>query len=556
MLKVEPSPLTRIDSEPAADPATSAVGPKATNGQPEAPSQWGRHQMYRYLFENHSEPMWIYDLATLRFLEVNDAAIRRYGYTHEEFLRMTLNDIRTPEQLTPPPNSMTSVHVLSHSGPSVHRAKDGTLIRGEITSQVLSFGNRKARMVMEQDITEKAAHERQLQQAQRLESLGQLAGGVAHDFNNLLAVILNVTALLKTQVQATAEEERRWAGAIRDLERVEKAAQSASRLTKQLLAFARREVVQRSVIDLSEQISVLTELLRRTLGSHIVLTTTLPADLWAVLMDPGHLEQVVINLCVNSRDSMPRGGALSITTANVVLDEVTAEGMQGLKPGRHVRLQVSDSGSGMDQSTLDHAFEPFFTTKGLGLGTGLGLATVYGIVKQVKGHVSIESTLGRGTTVTILIPATDALVPGSGLPRAGHSEPATGTVLVVDDYGDLRELMEEILKNAGYRVLSASDGTAALAVSRDHKGEIDVLLTDIVMPSMLGSDLAEQMKLENPDLRVLFMSGFARPIEGALGTIGPETPLLQKPFMGPELLDKMREVLATPIDKGKAPTPS
>src|SRR5579859_8184904 len=537
------------DSSTPADPGAIASAPGANGPR----SQWGNHQMYRYLFENHSEPMWIYDLATLRFLEVNDAAVRRYGYSHEEFLHMTLNDIRSPEAYAPAPSTLSRVHVLSQSGPSVHRAKDGTLIRGEITSQVLSFGNRKARMVMELDVTERAAKERQLQQAQRLESLGQLAGGVAHDFNNLLAVILNVTALLKSQVQATAEEERKWAGAIRDLERVEKAAQSASRLTKQLLAFARREVVQRSVIDLSEQIAGLAELLRRTLGSHIVLTTSLPADLWPVLMDPGHLEQVVINLGVNARDSMPRGGALSIATSNVMLDEADAELTQGLKPGRHVRLQVADSGSGMDQSTLDHAFEPFFTTKGLGLGTGLGLATVYGIVKQVRGHVSIESQPGHGTTVTILIPATDDVLPRSGHIKPGQREPATGTVLVVDDYGDLRELMGEILKNAGYRVLSASDGTAALAVARDHKGEIDVLLTDIVMPAMLGSDLADQMKLENPDLRVLFMSGFARPIDAGVNVVGPETPMLQKPFMGPELLDEMREVLATPLDKGKAP---
>jgi PAS domain S-box-containing protein len=536
------------------DVSTGANGAIGSDAQQVGPSKWG--SLYRYLFENHTEPMWIYDLATLRFLEVNDAAVKRYGYTHAEFLAMTLKDIRTPEAMAAAPSSLSKVHVLSKSGPSIHRAKDGTLIRGEIMSQVLSFGNRKARMVMEQDVTSKAAHERQLQQAQRLESLGQLAGGVAHDFNNLLAVILNVTALLKTQVQATAEEERRWAGAIRDLERVEKAAQSASRLTKQLLAFARREVVQRSVIDLSEQIAGLTELLRRTLGSHIVLTTTLPADLWAVLMDPGHLEQVVINLSVNSRDSMPRGGALSITAANVVIDEAQAGGLQGLMPGRHVQLQVSDSGAGMDQSTMDHAFEPFFTTKGLGLGTGLGLATVYGIVKQVKGHVSIESELGRGTTITILIPATDEVLPRSRDSKPGVGQPATGTVLVVDDYGDLRDLMEEILKQAGYKVFSARDGNDALAVAREHRGEIDVLLTDIVMPNMLGSDLAEQMKLENPELRVLFMSGFARPVEGPLGTVGADTPLLQKPFMGQELLDKMREVLATPIVRGAPPIPA
>src|SRR5579859_3317630 len=259
-------------------------------------SQWGVHQMYRYLFENQSTPMWIYELETLRFLEVNDAAVKRYGYSREEFLRMTLRDIRTPDLLAIPGKRRSTIRILSQSGSSLHRAKDGSLLKGEITSQVLSFGNRRARIVMEQDVTLKVELDRQLQQAQRLESLGQLAGGVAHDFNNLLVVILNVTALLKTQVQATPEEEWRWKGAIRDLERVEKAAQSASRLTRQLLAFARREIVQQSVIDLTPNIADLTDLLRRTLGSHIVLETSLQPDLWPVLMDPGHLEQVVINL--------------------------------------------------------------------------------------------------------------------------------------------------------------------------------------------------------------------------------------------------------------------
>ncbi len=535
------------DVQPSGNVTAATAGVQA-NGPSGAPSKWGPQQMYRYLFENHSEPMWIYDLETLRFLEVNDAAIRRYGYSHEEFLQMTLQDIRMPAVLVKAPGRLSELRVLSQPGRSVHRAKDGTEIIGEITTQVLSFGHRKARMVMEQDVTEKAEQARQLQQTQRLESLGQLAGGVAHDFNNLLAVILNVTALLKTQVQATVEEKQRWAGAIRDLERVEQAAQSASRLTRQLLAFARREVVPHSVIDLNAQIASLTELLRRTLGSHIMLTTKLTDDLWPVLMDPGHLEQVVINLSVNSRDSMPRGGSLSIATANVTLDAAYAETRQGLTPGRHVQLQVSDSGAGMDERTLEHAFEPFFTTKALGLGTGLGLATVYGIVKQVKGHVSIESRPGRGTTITILIPATDEVPPPKAQVRPGRLERATGTVLVVDDYADLRELMGEILEGAGYHVLSASDGATALAVARQHPGQIDVLLTDVVMPSMLGPDLAEQMKIENPDLRVLFMSGFAYPVQG-VGMIAPETPLLLKPFMGPELLDKMREVLTNPANR-------
>jgi len=417
------------------------------------------------------------------------------------------------------------------------------LIDVEITSHVVDFAGRAARFVMAQDVTEKKKLERQYLQAQRLESLGQLAGGVAHDFNNLLGVILNVTANLKSEIGATDADSRR------DLDRVEKAAQSASRLTRQLLAFARREVVQGTVLNMSEQVAGSTELLRRTLGSHVNLTATLPEDVWPVKMDPGHLEQIVINLAVNSRDAMPKGGNLVISVGNVTVDAAYAQGRGEMVPGRYVQLQVSDSGSGMGKSTLDHVFEPFFTTKAVGHGTGLGLATVYGIVKQLGGHIGVYSEVGHGTTVTVLIPATDAPVPAKVIAPIAHRDPGTGTVLVVEDYEDLRDLIEEILKAAGYRVLTAPDGAAGLTLAREHSGEIDALLTDIVMPHMLGPDLADQMKADNPGLRILFMSGHAQPALGTT-TLAPGTELLQKPFMAEELLDKLHEVLAAPASGG------
>jgi hypothetical protein len=309
--------------------------------------------------------------------------------------------------------------------------------------------------------------------------------------------------------------------------------------------------VQKSVVDLSEQIGALTELLRRTLGSHILLTVTLPDDLWPVLMDPGHLEQVVINLSVNARDAMPKGGTLLISTKNVTVGEAYTRGIPDLIPGRYVELQVADAGSGMDKSTLDHAFEPFFTTKAPGQGTGLGLATVYGIVKQLAGHVSIYSEVGRGTTVTVLIPATDQAVPVKTTPAPPVQRVrATATVLVVEDYDDLRELIGEILKGAGYQVLSARDGALALTLARQHPGEIDLLLTDIVMPNMLGPDLAAQLRKESSGLRVLFMSGHAQPVLDSTTAIEPGTVLLQKPFMEDELLDKLREVLTAPAVGG------
>jgi len=494
---------------------------------------------YKLLFENHPEPMWVYEIGSLRFLEVNEAAIRKYGYSRDEFLHLSIESIRPATELPAFRETLTSLEAADHSGPWVHQTKDGALIDVDITSHVVDFAGRPARFVMAQDVTEKKKLERQYGQAQRLESLGQLAGGVAHDFNNLIAVILNVTAKLKSELSVTDADSRR------DLDRVDKAAQSAGRLTRQLLAFARREVVQGTVLNMSEQVAASTELLSRTLGSHVKLTADLPEDVWPVKMDPGHLEQIVINLAVNSRDAMPKGGNLSITVSNVTVDEAYAQGRADLVPGRYVQLQISDSGSGMDKTTLDHVFEPFFTTKPVGHGTGLGLATVYGIVKQMGGHIGVYSELGHGTTVTVLIPATDAEVPTQVAAPVAHHDHGTGTVLVVEDYADLRDLIQEILKAAGYRVLVAPDGAAGLALSREHVDEIDALLTDIVMPNMLGPDLADQMKADNPCLRVLFMSGHAQPALGTT-TLAPDIQLLQKPFMAEELLDKLYEVLAAP----------
>ncbi len=398
---------------------------------------------------------------------------------------------------------------------------------------------------MTRDLTEKL--ELRSQQAMRLEALGQLAGGVAHDFNNLLAVILNVTAQLKSGLEVSATRDLdEVPNAARDLERIDKAANSASRLTKQLLAFARRQVIQQVVIDLNAEITGLLDLLRRTLGSHVTVSTDLSADTWRVIMDPGQFEQVVINLAVNARDAMPKGGTVTISTANVTIDEAFASARPGLEPGRYVRMQVADSGTGMDKATLAHVFEPFFTTKAAGHGTGLGLATIYGIVKQAKGHASIYSEPGLGTTVTIFIPATESALPvAASADTSAGKKRGGGTILLVEDYEDLRQLVIEVLEGAGYRVLAAPDGGAALTIAREHAGEIDLLLTDIVMPNMLGTDLAEKLRDEHPGLRVLFMSGHAQPVLGNSTTIPADIQLLQKPFMTSDLLQKLEQALST-----------
>ncbi len=543
-------------SVPVAGPAEVAgLGEDINNLIASLKHEWSERESaqrrYARLFEGSPLPMAVTDPKTRQFVDANEATLKLLGYTRDELKSMSGNDIYLSSdfhqrQEVDATNQLAGTNYVK-SGPLSFRKKDGSTVRGIITSYEVDFGGRPAWVSMVEDVTEKEKLEERFRQAERLESLGQLAGGVAHDFNNLLAVILNVTATLKSQAQeAAVNGEARSDETMRDLDRVEKAGQSAARLTKQLLAFARREVAQKSVLDIGEQIQGLTELLRRTLGSHVILQTSLAPDLWSVKMDRGHLEQVLINLSVNARDAMPKGGTLVISSKNVTIDEAYAQGHPGIKPGRHVELQVVDTGVGMDKATQEHLFEPFFTTKPVGQGTGLGLATVYGIVMQVEGQVMVYSEPGHGTTITVLLPATDEKRRVSAELSPVRRNPGTGTVLVVEDYPELRLLIEEILKANGYHVLSAPDGAAALNLAREHAGEIDILVTDIVMPNMLGPDLAAQLKTENPNLRALFMSGHARPALTGGTALPADVPLLQKPFMAGELLDKMSEVLAAP----------
>jgi PAS domain S-box-containing protein len=424
---------------------------------------------YARLFEGSPLPMTVTDPATRRLVDANDAAVKLFGYTRDELRSLKGTDLYIPSDPTEQEEveGITVIQVSGgnyiKAGPLSFRKKDGSMLRAMVTSYEVDFGGSSAFVGTIEDVTEKEKLEVRFRQAERLESLGQLAGGVAHDFNNLLAVILNVTASLKSQAQEAIDKgDARSGEELRDIERIEKASQSAARLTRQLLSFARREVAQKSVLDVSEQVEGLTELLRRTLGSHVVLQTSLEPDLWAVLMDRGQLEQVLINLSVNARDAMRKGGTLLISTKNVTVDESYAEIHPGIKPGRHVELQVADTGTGMDKATQEHLFEPFFTTKPAGQGTGLGLATVYGVVKQAEGQVSVYSEVGRGTTITVLLPATEAQPVSAAEPRPVPRAVGTGTVLVVEDYPELRLLIEEILKGNGYRVLSAPDGAAAL----------------------------------------------------------------------------------------------
>jgi len=432
---------------------------------------------------------------------------------------------------------------------------DGSTVPVEVSESILLIDENRIRCVMIRDLTERVraqerlllmqaeaerAHvEAQLQRTQRLEGLGQLAGGVAHDFNNLIAVISNYATFIAEAAAADGLDE--IAG---DAAQITRAAQRGADLTHQLLAFARREVVRPRPLDLNEVVTGIEQMLRRSIGEHITLSVRLEPDLPSVTADPGQLDQVLVNLAVNARDAMPRGGDLTIETSPIEVDLAYASGRPHLHPGHYVRLRVSDTGTGMPPEVIERAFEPFYTTKPAGKGTGLGLATVYGIVTAAGGDLNIYSEPGMGTTFTILLPTTDAepavLEPPAEPDPAGRRR---GTILAVEDEPALRDVLRRILTTAGHQVLIAADGPAALALAAGHPGRIDVLLTDVVMPHMLGKDLAARFAEIFPGAGVLFMSGYARPVLASQGTLDPDATLVEKPFSKAQLLTAVQQCL-------------
>ena len=390
-----------------------------------------------------------------------------------------------------------------------------------------------------------------LEQSQRLEALGQLAGGIAHDFNNLLSVIINYAAFVSEEIAFGRGCD--WVAAGRDVGQIQRAAQRATALTRQLLAFARREVIQPRVLDLNDVVADVEHMLDRTIGEDVVLHTMLGTDLWPVLADPGQIEQVIVNLAVNARDAMNDGGTLVIDTANIAIGADYIAAGSPVLPGRHVRLRVSDTGSGMSADILEHVFEPFFTTKPEGVGTGLGLATVYGIVTQAEASIRVQSRPGVGTTFTIMFPATDEVaVPIQEVARYQRT-PNGETVLLVEDEDALRDVTERILTRQGYRVVTAASGPDAIALVEAHAGEIHLLLTDVVMPAMPGPDVAERVRRVRPDIQVLYMSGYARQVLAARGRLNPGVNLIEKPFSASALLDKVGQVLTGNLT-GSAPS--
>ena len=622
------------------------------------------HERNLLAFSNNPCPMWVYDCDTLRFLDVNDTAISTYGYARQEFLQMTLRDIRPSEEMAAFENAVKQpVHGFNNAGIWRHRRKDGSLIFVEIRAFGFLLDGHSRELVLATDVTERihmeealrqsraslqslvdnaplgicratlegdrcealnltlreilggysleeglqlklseqvfanpadqgqmveilrrnltvrgyettflrrdgskvpvrisgalvrdaqrkghfegyvedmtqqSALEQQFRQVQKLEAVGRLAGGIAHDFNNILLVIKLSTEMMLAQV--TPENPLS-----KPLLQVSNAADRATALTRQMLAFGRQQIMQARIINLNAIVLETSQMLRRIIGEDIQLVTQLSDSVENSRLDPDQVTQVILNLAVNARDAMPKGGALHLETASVDLDDAYTKTHPPVQPGRYVMLAVSDTGTGIDKSIMPHIFDPFFTTKEVGKGTGLGLSIVYGIVKQIGGYIWVYSEPGQGTTFKLYFPATTEPLE-SPAPRSDISaEPSGQTVLLVEDEAIARSNIRLCLEQLGYRVLEAQNGQDALQSCAEHPGAINLVLTDLVMPDMGGHELSTQMSLLHPDISVVFMSGYTEDSAARRQILIEGGAFLQKPFSVADLSNTVRSVLA------------
>lgn len=463
------------------------------------------------------------------------------GYTPEEWLGIA----RRWAQLIHPDDlpTVAAAEEASKSGTPFQaefriKRKDGREVWLNDTAVVVQGSN--SHPVMEGiivDITERKQLETQLQQSRKMEAVGRLAGGIAHDFNNLLTIITGYTELALSRPTVPPEIRS-------DIERIENAAGRAAGLVRQLLAFSRRQVMQPKTIDLNAIVLNLDKLLRRLMDDNVEMVTQVPENVGKVKADPAQIEQVIMNLVVNARDAMPNGGRLVVETSNADLDASYAENHVSMKPGRYVMLAVSDTGVGMDRRTIAHIFEPFYTTKESGRGTGLGLSTVYGIVKQSGGHIWVYSEPGKGSTFKVYLPRVDGPIeePGGAQPRA-LSQRGAETILLVEDEEEVRDLIHTVLAEHGYDVIPARDPQHAEQLAVSYAGEIHLLLTDVVMPGTSGRELASRISPHRPGIRVLFMSGYTENVITSGGVLEKGLAFLQKPFSPAVLVEKVREVL-------------
>ena len=613
----------------------------------------------RALFKTMPSPAWVFNRQTLRVVAVNDAAVRVYGYSRAEFLSLTVDKLRPPEEW-----ERLRVEVQDNvDGPEgrgrwLHTKKDGSVIPVEITRHPVTWGGAPAWLVVaydmsareqaadnmrtltvaveqspaavvvtgtdgrieyvnrrfteitrytrsdvlgktprvlqsgltpvevyedlwgtitagrewtgvmqnrrkdgqlywdaatispvrdaagavthfvaiKQDVTAQRLLEDQFRQAQKMEAVGRLAGGVAHDFNNLLSVITSYSEILLEDL-GPADPRRA------DLDEIRKAAGAAAGLTRQLLAFSRQQVLQPRVLSPNAVIEGVDKMLRRLIGEDVELETVLARDTGAIKADPGQIEQVIMNLAVNARDAMPEGGRLTIATSNVELDSIYTGDHIPVTPGPYVLLAVTDTGVGMNAETKRRLFEPFFTTKEKGKGTGLGLATVYGIVKQSGGFIWVYSEVGQGTTFKIYLPRVPEAPTAPEPVRSPESLRGTETILIAEDSPAVRSAARQVLERLGYAVLDAPNGAAALDVGTRHSGALQLLLTDVVMPEMSGRQLAEQLSVVRPGLKVLYVSGYTDDAVVRHGVLEQGIAYLEKPFTPGRLARKVREVL-------------
>ena len=487
-------------------------------------------QRHRVLFDLSPIPIGVYDGETFRFVAANESALQLYGYTRDEILSTHVTAIAPPDpaKILPAPGQVV------HHGVATHRRKDGSTVEVDTFAHGITFDGRPSVLAMAVDVSDNRRLEEHLRRAQKLEAIGQLAGGVAHDFNNILMVILANAALAADELPADHPQQV-------ELREIVTAGERASELTRQLLAFGRKQTWQPAPLSLNTVACSVQRMLARLIGEDIELLTRLDPALGTTTADAGQLEQALTNLVVNARDAMAGGGRITIATRNLDLDDAEATA-QGVPAGRQVALSVHDEGTGMDAATRARIFEPFFTTKEVGKGSGLGLAMVFGIVQQCEGRITVESTPGQGSTFTMYLPRTDAPTAVVPVPTVTRRAVGTETILVVEDDAAVRRSTTRLIGAQGYRVLEASDGAAALALLDRHGAGVDLVLSDVVMPRMDGRALALALADRHPGVKVLLMSGYARPDPGAPAL--PPIPILPKPFTVATLDRALRDALA------------
>jgi PAS domain S-box-containing protein len=494
-------------------------------------------ERHRLLFEENPIPLLVIDAETLMFLAVNASAVRQYGYSREEFTRMSIVDIRRPEEVDVAlARAAAPVEVRAQrAGPFRHQRKDGSIVIVDIVSRDFVFAGRRARLVLAMDTTEQRRLEDQLRQSQKIEAVGQLAGGIAHDFNNLLTII-------KGNIELTLHQLPQGVPLRGDLEQVAHAASRAALLTRQLLAFSRKQVLKPAVLDLNEVVAEAERMLRRVIGEDIMFVTELAPNVARVTADRGQIEQVLVNLVVNARDAMPAGGMLTVATADVDVSPLEAA-KRGIPPGAYVTIRVRDTGVGMDDATRARIFEPFFTTKPVGRGTGLGLATVHGVVHQSGGFVVVESAPSAGSVFTVFLPRTATIESAPMAPVSGSViERGSETVLLVEDEEEVRAVARRVLVEAGYTVLEAGNAAEAIQVFDRAPNPIAILVSDVVMPGLNGHELSQMLRLRSPRLRTLFVSGYSFDARGDSSAFDDES-FLPKPYEPMELARRVRTIL-------------